>query len=469
MSAGTGGAGLVWFRRDLRLADNPAWSAATARHEAVTALFVLDDRLLAAAGPFRHRQLVADLRALDASLGEAGGRLLVRRGDPPAVVPAEARRLGARWVHWNADVTPYATARDAAVRAALEGLGVGVATRHGHLVLPPGSVVTGRGRVSRVFGAFHRRWRTTEWDPWPEPGVASVRAEHGDPLPQLAGDPPRPPGEDGANATLRRFLDDAASSYHTDRDSLATPATSGLSVALRFGTISPRRVVEVVGHDEPAGAAFVRQVAWRDWYAHLLAELPWLPDRAVRPELDRVRWRDDPDAWEAWTRGRTGYPLVDAGMRELAATGWMPNRVRMVTASFLVKDLLIDWRRGERYFRHLLADGDVAQNVGNWQWVAGTGPDANPYFRVFNPVTQSRTHDPEGRYIRRWLPELSGLDGAGIHAPWEVGREALAAAQVTLGATYPAPIVDHADARLRALAAYRDARAGTRGRRRPGR
>ena len=207
------------------------------------------------------------------------------------------------------------------------------------------------------------------------------------------------------------------------------------------------------------GEAFVRQLAWRDWFAHLLAEEPSLTEHALRPELDAIAWRDDPEGLEAWTRGRTGYPLVDAGMRELAATGRLHNRVRMVAASFLVKDLLIDWRLGERHFRRLLLDGDVAQNVGNWQWVAGTGPDAAPYFRVFNPVTQSRTHDPDGSYLRRWLPELAGLDDRAIHAPWELGPLELAAAGVTLGdtpdATYPQPIVDHAAARARALAAHR--------------
>lgn len=450
-------AGLVWFRRDLRLHDNPAWAAATAEHDRVTALYVLDPRLLDCAGPFRRRQLCADLRALDRALGGRGGRLLVRRGDPVAVVPREAARAGVTLVHWNADVTPYATARDGAVASALD---VGTATPYGHLVLPPGAVVTAKGQVSRVFGAFHRRWQATPWDPWPEPGEARVTAVAGDPLPRADGDPPRPPGEDGAAATLTRFVDRVAG-YRAGRDRAADPATSGLSVALHFGTVSPRHVVEAVGGVDPDGEAFVRQVAWRDWFAHLLTELPALPDRALREADDRIAWRDDPAGLAAWREGRTGFPLVDAGMRQLAASGAMPNRVRMVTASFLVKDLLIDWRRGERHFRHLLADGDVAQNVGNWQWVAGTGPDAAPFFRILNPVTQSRSHDPDGRYIRRWVPELAGLDDEAIHAPWEAGPEATAAAGVTVGVTYPAPLVDHAHARLRTLAAYRAVRGGT--------
>ena len=266
------------------------------------------------------------------------------------------------------------------------------------------------------------------------------------------------PGEAGAHATLRRFLAAGAHDYGAGPDRIDDPVTSDLSVALRFGTISPREVVEAVGVTDPHREAFIRQIAWRDWFAHLLDEVPSLPDRSLRPEYEEIPWRDEPGDLAAWAEGRTGYPIVDAGMRELAATGTMHNRVRMVAASFLVKDLLIDWRRGERHFRHMLADGDVPQNVGNWQWVAGTGPDAAPYFRIFNPVTQSRTHDPDGRYIRRWVPELAGLDDVGVHAPWESGPLELAAAGVLLGETYPQPLVDHTEARARALAAYGTAR-----------
>jgi deoxyribodipyrimidine photo-lyase len=202
----------------------------------------------------------------------------------------------------------------------------------------------------------------------------------------------------------------------------------------------------------------VRQLAWRDWFAHLLHERPELATRAMAAGGDRIAWRDDPAGLRAWQDGRTGYPIVDAGMRQLAATGELPNRLRMITASFLVKDLLIDWRLGERHFRRLLLDGDVSQNVGNWQWVAGTGPDASPFFRIFNPVTQSRAHDPDGTYLRRWLPELAALDDTVIHAPWEADADVLAAAGVRLGDTYPTPLLDHRAARARALTAHRRAR-----------
>ncbi|HEX6421040.1 MAG TPA: deoxyribodipyrimidine photo-lyase [Acidimicrobiales bacterium] len=446
--------GLVWFRRDLRLSDNPAWAAATAGHDEVTALYVLDECLLRAAGTLRRRQLVAELHALDAGLARRGGRLLVRHGDPAAVVPHEAARLGGARVHWNADVTPYATARDTAVRASLATEPV---TPNGHLVLPPGAVVTSEGRVPRVFGAFHRRWAAATWDAWPAPGVARVAGDPGDGLPALDGEPARPPGEEAADAALRRFLAGPVDDYADARDDPAAEGASGLSVALKFGTLSPRAAVEAAGDAGAGRRAFVRQIAWRDWFAHLLAETPSLPHRPLRPEYARVRWRDDSAGLAAWRAGRTGYPLVDAGMRQLAAAGTMPNRVRMVAASFLVKDLLIDWRHGERHFRHLLLDADLAQNAGNWQWVAGTGADAAPYFRVLNPVTQSRAHDPGGRYLRRWVPEIAGLGDAAVHAPWQAPAAELAAAGVVLGDTYPYPIVDHGAARSRALAAYRRA------------
>ena len=228
----------------------------------------------------------------------------------------------------------------------------------------------------------------------------------------------------------------------------------------KTGTLGPTTAARVAAGAGPTGDVWVRQLCWRDWYAHLLAEQPALVDHAQRPEYDRIEWRDDPDGLAAWQEGRTGVPIVDAGMRQLASTGWMHNRVRMITASFLVKDLLIDWRHGERHFRRLLADGDVPQNVGNWQWVAGTGPDAAPYFRVFNPTRQSRKFDPDGEYLRRWVPELADLDDRSIHEPSTLGPLELAAAGVTLGDQYPEPLVDHKLARDRAVAAYQDARAG---------
>ena len=260
-------------------------------------------------------------------------------------------------------------------------------------------------------------------------------------------------GERGSVAPPRH-ISRSVNAYDEDRDLPSFDATSHLSADLRFGTISPRHVARAVDASTPGRQAFVRQLAWRDWYAHLFAERPDLVDRTQQPQYDNIAWRSDPADVLAWKRGQTGYPIVDAAMRELAATGWMHNRLRLITASFLVKDLLTDWRIGERHFRHLLTDGDVPQNAGNWQWVAGTGPDAAPYFRVLNPLTQAHRFDPNGDYVRRLIPELAALPGPSIHAPSELGPLELASANVILGESYPYPIVDHRAARERAIAAY---------------
>lgn len=449
--AGSEDIAVVWFRRDLRLDDNPAWAAATSERRAVVPLFVLDPRLLGGAGPYRRRQLLASVQALDYDLFDrVGGRLLVRIGDPVALVAQTASRYRAGCVYWNADVSPFATRRDGRVAKELE---VPVQSFHGTLVHPPGSVVTAKGTLSKVFGPFFKAWRRTPLDPWPEPGDAVVLDHPGEPLPALDGPSPLPEGQREARARLEAFVT-TVDGYATDRDRLDRQATSRLSVDLKYGTLSPRAVLEVVGDTTPGREAFVRQLAWRDWFAHLLAEMPSLPNREMKPRYDALPWRNDPVEIAAWKGGFTGIPIVDAGMRELRETGWMHNRVRLLCASFLVKNLLVDWRIGERHFRHLLVDGDVAQNVGNWQWVAGTGPDAAPFNRVFNPVAQGRRHDPEGVYVRRWVPELAPLDGSQIHAPWELDPEELARLGVRLGDDYPSPIVDLAESRARAIEVY---------------
>lgn len=449
---------LVWFRRDLRLDDNPAWAAATGERRYVAALYVLDRRLLRQVGPYRRRQLIANLQALDYDLFErTGGRLVVRTGDPVRLVPDTARRLGCGVAYWNADVSRFATRRDAAVT---EALGVPVHSWYGSLVLPPGSVLTKKGTLSRVFSAFHKTWQATTWDPWPSPGDAVVFDKPAEVIPRLDGQAPFPEGEQEAKVRLEAFLA-RVDDYVELRDLPSEAATSTLSSDLHFGTLSARTVVTAVGTSTPGREAFLRQLAWRDWYAHLLAETPNLAQLELDVRTRTMAWRNEPAEISAWKGGFTGFPIVDAAMRELRETGWMHNRLRMVAASFLVKDLLADWRIGERHFRSLLVDADLAQNAGNWQWVAGTGPDASPYTRVFNPVTQSRKFDPTGAYLRRWVPELAALDDDTVHAPWEASTETLAAAGVRLGSDYPQPIVDHAEARDRYLAALELAKTTT--------
>ncbi len=445
---------IVWFRRDLRLTDNPAWTAA-AGHGEVRPVFVVEASLWKP-GEHRTRQLAGHLVALDTSLRARGGCLTVVPGPASRAIPALA--VDADAVYWNQGWSPYSTARDRRVAAALE---VPVHRYWGCLVHPPGSIVTRAGEPYRVFTPFYRRWVGSPLtDPVTETASPTVTADPGDGVPDGGGPPLYASGEDGAVGRLESFLGHV-DEYDTDRDRPDRDRTSRLSIDLKYGTISPRLLIDEVGGDTAGREAFVRQLAWRDFYAHSLVVQPRSTTQAIRNEFTGIRWRDDPEGLATWTEGRTGYPIVDAGMRQLLAEGWMHNRVRMITASFLVKDLLIDWREGERHFRALLVDGDVAQNVGNWQWVAGTGADAAPYFRVFNPVLQSRKLDPEGEYVRRWVPELRNLPSPLIHAPWERPADA-ATHGVTIGIDYPAPIVDHGEARQRALAAYNTAR-GARG------
>lgn len=445
---------LVWFRNDLRLEANPAFASATAQHDEVAAVVTLDQALLNSIGSFRRAMFLANVDSLAQDLRAAGGHLHIISGQPAAAITSLAADHAIDAIYLNRATSGFGRKRDNLIASQTAVPMIG---SWGTLVAEPGSVLTQKGTLSRVFTPFSKKWAVTPLPDIPTPGSAALTALDGlEDLTLVFDEPPIPPGNHAAHERLATWLD-GVEEYETTRDLPAIPGTSALSADLRFGTISPRTILDTIGTATSGREAFVRQLAWRDWYAHLLFENPSMVDRAVRPEYDNIEWLDDPEGLAAWQEGRTGYPIVDAGMRQLARTGWMHNRVRMIVGSFLVKDLLIDWREGERWFRHMLIDGEPSQNAGNWQWVAGTGTDAAPYFRIFNPIAQSKKFDASGDYIRRWVPELAELDAKAIHAPWDAGPLDLAAANVILGDTYPEPIIDHAFARERTLTAYKAA------------
>ena len=437
---------VVWFRRDLRLADHPALHAAAEGGGAIVPLFVVDPRLMTGRDAPREAWLRGALGALSEALHAAGIPLVVRRGDPREEVSRAARDAGAHAVHWSDDFTPYARRRDAAVAAACAAIGVEARGFPGSALVDPGRLVTSSGDFYMVFTPFHRAWSAV---PAVAPLAPPARLAPG---PRLAGEAPPAPsldtGHTVARAALERFVRGRLAGYERDRDRVDRDGTSRLSVHLRVGALSPGEVRHAAlraaardGRLRRAADAFVRQLAWRDFFTHVLWHAPESRRLELRPARRGIAWRDDPEGLAAWQEGRTGYPLVDAGMRELAATGFMHNRVRLVTASFLTKHLLVDWREGDRWFMRRLRDGDPAVNTGNWQWVASTGADALPAFRIFNPVVQGRRFDPEGAYVRRWIPELATLADVHVHEPWTAGGVP----------GYPAPIVEHRAARRRAL------------------
>jgi deoxyribodipyrimidine photo-lyase len=455
----------MWFRRDLRVDDHPALAAAASRGD-VVALWVADPSLLGAAhhqAPMRLRFLRACLQELAAALGARGIHLVAREGDPAHVVPAVAREAGADRVHVTDDVTPYSRRRDQQVAAALELAGVEMRAIGGPWRVAPDDLAGSKGQGYLVFTPFFRAWDQVAV----APRIAPPDELSGPDLPSEGlgalpdGDPPIPAGPDAARARLEQFIRTGAVDRYADaRDMPAEDGTSHLSADLRMGVLSPAQVGRAIGGargNADSRAAFWRQLAWRDFYAHHMARHPGVAAAALKPAFRGIQWDDDPVLLRAWREGRTGFPLCDAGMRQMRATGWMHNRARMVAASVLVKDLLIDWRRGEAEFMRRLVDGDPANNNGGWQWTAGTGTDAAPYFRVFNPVLQAKRFDPTGAYVRRWIPELAGVPDRFIHEPWTMDDDAQRAAGCVIGRDYPAPVVEHRLRRDEAIARYKDA------------
>jgi len=432
--------------------DNPALAAA-AKAERTVPLFVLDEGLLGSrfAAPNRVAFMLEALGDLDDSLRQAGGRLFVRRGDPVVEAISVARKCGAQALHVSTDWSAYARRREDRLRSACEEERIDFRAHAGTTVVTPGIVTPGGGDHFKVFTPFHRAWEAVP----PRPRAAAPRrlvvpprlAVGRPPAMQslLSGNPsPRrvKGGEGEGRRLMRTFLRDGIGAYEARHDDLAGDATSGLSPYLRFGCLSPGELL-AEARARPGGAAFARQLCWRDFHHQVLAASPALPHRDYRPRGDR--WSRSRRAFDAWREGRTGYPIVDAAMRQLRDEGRMHNRARLIVASFLTKDLYIDWRWGAKHFWDLLSDGEIANNAGNWQWVAGTGNDTRPN-RVFNPIRQAHRFDPSGEYVRRHLPELEAIEGGEVHEPWRlpaVERRRL---------DYPEPIVDHDEAAAAFLA-----------------
>jgi deoxyribodipyrimidine photo-lyase len=466
------------------VADHPALLAALDAADQVVPTFVVDRALLDGrpSGPNRRAFLQGALRALARDLEALGGGLLVLEGDPVAVVPALAREATADAVYCSLEHTPYARRRDTEVAAALRADGRALHALPGVYLSDFDEVRKTDGDPFRVYSPFARAAKAVAWDdPRPAPARVPVPEElvPGERDPVAGGFDVdgaveiTPPDPGAALERLRWFVANRVDGYGRGRNDLAGDGTSRLSPYLRFGLVSPRQVAAAVVRDPGAVGrgrrtaehprragdreTFVNELLWRDFYAYVLHHQPDSAWEHMRPEFARFQFEDDPQGLAAWREGGTGYPLVDAGMRQLTGQGWVHNRARMVVASFLTKHLLVDWREGARFFLQNLMDGDLPANNGGWQWVAGSGTDAAPYYRIFNPVTQAERFDPDGDYIRRWVPELARLAPPAIFAPWQASPADLEAAGVRLGADYPLPIVDHATARRRALARFQEA------------
>jgi deoxyribodipyrimidine photo-lyase len=466
------GEALVWFRRDLRDFDHAALAAAREAHPAVHCAFAFDTEVLDALAS-REDQRVSfiwdGVRELKAALEAAGGGLHVLHGRAREEIPRLAARLGVAAVYANRDYEPQAIERDAEVAGRLRGAGIDWRPCKDQVIFELDEVRTRSGGPFSVFTPYKRAWleRLRPRDLAPRrPGRSAGRlAPAGaQPMPALEqigfrhARPGLPGGMSGGARLWRRFRARLAA-YGAKRDFPAMEGTSRLSAHLRFGTVSIRALVRHARASRSAGAAaWLSELVWREFYFTILAARPDVVEHAFRREYDALRWETDERGWRAWCKGRTGYPIVDAAMRELNATGAMHNRLRMIAASFLVKDLGIDWRRGERYFAKRLLDYDLAANNGGWQWCASTGCDAQPWFRIFNPVLQSRRFDSRGAYVRRWVPELARVPEAKVHAPWEMTSLEQQAAGCVIGRDYPAPVVRHEEARRRTLARYRAAR-----------
>ena len=474
---------IVWFRRDLRLQDNPALTAARQAGGAILPVYILDEAgegrwpMGAASRWWLHHSLAS----LDGALRKRGSRLLLVKGGSEAVLRALAKQSGAKAVYWNRRYEPASIARDKVIKAGLAAAGVEARSYNSGLLFEPHGIQNKSGGPFQVFTPFWRHCLARPVEepvklprgnfPAPAKWPAAVELGEFDLRPRIKWDEgvaaAWQPGEMAAMKRLKKFTTGAMEAYADKRNFPDTEGTSSLSPYLHFGEIGPRQIwasVRALSQESgvfPAnrgGQVFLSEVGWREFAYHLLQHFPRTPEEPLRKEFAAFPWADNPAALRAWQRGLTGYPMVDAGMRQLWQTGWMHNRVRMIVASFLVKHLRISWQEGAAWFWDTLVDADLASNTLGWQWTSGCGADAAPYFRIFSPIMQGGKFDPAGNYVRRWVPELAKLPEEFIHQPWEAPRSVLAAAGVTLDIDYPQPIVDHGEARVAALAALQTIR-----------
>lgn len=466
-------AALVWFRTDLRLADNPALAAALRQDGDITALFIHEtDPALRPIGAAARWWLHQSLDRLGRDLAELGIPLRVETGAAAPILARAVKETGASHVYWNRRYAPAECEHDATIKQALRQSGVETQSFNGHLLVEPFDIATGAGTPYGVFTPFWKSLRQRDI-PSPARGPASHRKPVSVPKAGFDSDYVEPAwagkfhahwrvGEAAAIDVLDRFLAERLQDYPEGRDVPGKAVTSQLSPYLRHGEIGPRQIWHrtlafAEAHPDCAAPAekFLSEVGWREFSYHLLHHRPDIASTPMQEKYARLAWRDAPAALEDWRRGRTGIPIIDAGMRQLWETGWMHNRVRMLVASLLSKNMLIDWRQGEAWFWDTLVDADIANNPASWQWVAGSGADAAPYFRIFNPVTQGERYDPEGTYVRRWVPEIAALPDQWLHKPAEAPPDILRKAGVTIGQTYPSPIVDLGTSRQRALDALK--------------
>ncbi|MGB0698986.1 MAG: cryptochrome/photolyase family protein [Parvibaculales bacterium] len=460
---------IVWFRQDLRLNDNLALQSALNGKNAVIPVFIDDSDCGRQPGIMGRWWRDKSLAQLNDALKSRGSRLVFRKGRAQEVLPTLAKQVGATAVYWNRQYEADIVARDTAIKSKLKDSGIEAESFNGSLLFEPWEVTSkSTGGPFKVFTPFWRACcalglKRGLWDA-PEKISAPAQWPQSDALPATA---PLDhmdslniwqPGEDGARDALALFLSENISGYAERRNLPAEPATSRLSPHLRWGEISPARIVaetEAANIKTDDGTKFLSELGWREFSYQLLYHNPELAETCLQNKFEAFPWRNDADAFEAWKRGETGYPIVDAGMRELRRTGYMHNRVRMIAASFLIKHLLIDWREGEKWFWECLVDADPANNSASWQWVAGCGADAAPYFRIFNPILQGPKFDADGIYTKTYVPELSALSGKTLYAPWTAKSDMLDSGAISLGDTYPNPIVNHEAARARALESFK--------------